>query len=255
MNTTAPKGAFFILGGAMDEQLNLLIQLQEIDTKIKGLSEQKKRLPEVLTGLETKRAASKASLDQVKENLQTAQKNKRDRDQDLEAGAQKVEKLKARASEIKTNKEYQAQLKEIETAEQENKKIEDDILSLMEKIDAASSQIGAAEQRAKEEDLAIAAEQKEHEAAFAKTEEELKAVELVRNSMIDRVEPNVLSQYQKLLAGRNGVALAEVRGESCSGCFMSIPPQVFVNVKKNDGIIPCPQCNRILYYKEAIVQK
>lgn len=239
----------------MDEQLNLLIQLQEIDSKIRSLSDQKKRLPEALKGLEAKRAANAAAFDQVKENLQTAQKNKRDRDNDLEAGGQKVEKLKARASEIKTNKEYQAQLKEIEAAEQENKKIEDEILVLMEKIDSAAAQIGVAEQRAREEDLAIAVEQKEHEAAFARTEEELRAVEQVRSGMIGRIQPSVLSQYQKLLAGRNGVALAEARGESCSGCFMSIPPQVFVNVKKNDSLITCPQCNRILYYKEAIVQK
>jgi len=55
----------------------------------------------------------------VKESLQTAQKNKRERDKDLEAGVQKIDKLKARTSEIKTNKEYQALLKEIEAAEQE----------------------------------------------------------------------------------------------------------------------------------------
>ncbi|MGE5173624.1 MAG: hypothetical protein ACM3MD_07335, partial [Betaproteobacteria bacterium] len=70
----------------MDEQLNLLVQLQEIDGKIRSLVEQKKRLPEFLADLERKREAIKADLDTVKESLQTAQKNKRDRDQDLEAG-------------------------------------------------------------------------------------------------------------------------------------------------------------------------
>ena len=45
------------------------------------------------------------------------------------------------------------------------------------------------------------------------------------------------------------MALAEARGEACSGCYMSIPPQVFVNVKKNENIITCPNCGRILYYK------
>jgi uncharacterized protein len=239
----------------MDEQLGMLIQLQEIDGKIRSLADQKKRLPEILAGLESRRAANKAELETVKENLLAAQKSKRDRDKDLEAGAQKVEKLKARTSEIKNNKEYQAMLKEIETAEQENKAVEDDILALMEKIDAAATQITAAEQRTNEEEVSIQAEVKLHEAAFAKLEVELQGVEQARQELAARVDPSVLSSYQKLLRTKGGVAIAEARGEACSGCYMSIPPQVFVNVKKNESIITCPNCHRILYYKEAIVQK
>lgn len=239
----------------MDEQLGMLIQLQEVDGKIRSLADQKKRLPEILAGLESRRAANKAELETVKENLLAAQKSKRDRDQDLEAGAQKVEKLKARSSEIKNNKEYQAMLKEIETAEQENKAVEDDILALMEKIDAAATQITAVEQKANEEEVSIRAEVKQHEAAFAKLEVELQGVEQARQELAARVDPSVLSSYQKLLRTKGGVAITEARGESCSGCYMSIPPQIFVNIKKNASIITCPNCHRILYYKEAIVQK
>ena len=239
----------------MDQQLNLLIQLQEIDAKLRALAAQKKRLPESLAGLERRREASKTDLDKVKEALQTAQKNKRDRDSDLEAGAQKVEKLKARSSEIKNNKEYQALLKEIETGEQENKAIEDSILGLMEKIDAAAKGITAAEERAREEEKTLEAERQQVEAEFAKVDEETKGVEQARNEIVAQVQPAIFNQYQKLLAGKAGVAIAEARSEACAGCYMSIPPQVFVNVKKNEQIITCPHCGRILYYKEAIVQK
>ncbi len=239
----------------MDEQLNLLIQLQEVDAKIRSLAEQKKRLPEFLAGLERKRETNKANLDSVKEALQAAQKKKRDRDQDLEAGGQKVEKLKAHLLEIKNNKEYQALLKEIETGEKEDKAIEDDILVLMEKIDAAAAEITVAEQRSREEEAALQEEQKQREAEFAKTDEELKAVERERQEVAGRVQPAILTHYEKLFRTKAGVAIAEARSESCSGCFMSIPPQVFVNVKKNENIITCPHCSRILYYKEAIAQK
>ncbi len=239
----------------MHEQLNLLIQLQEIDGKIRSLTDQKTRLPEFLAALERKREANKADRDKVKEALQTAQKNKRDRDTDLESGVQKVEKLKARTSEIKNNKEYQALLKEIEAAEQENKKIEDDILVLMEKIDAAAAGITEAEKRSRDEETAIQAEQKKLEADFAKLDQELAIVEQGKKEVVAVIQPAILTQYRNLLNTKGGVAIAEARGESCSGCYMSIPPQVFVNVKKNESIITCPNCHRILYYKEAIVQK
>lgn len=239
----------------MDEQLKMLVQLQEIDAKIRALAEQKKRLPEALAGLEKKRAAMQANLEAAKEGLLTAQKNKRDRDKDLEAGVQKVEKLKVRTSEIKNNKEYQALLKEIETFEQENKAVEDDILVLMDKIETASAGITVAEQRARDEEVAILAEQQQGEAEFTKIEQELKGVEQARQEMVSRVQPAVFSQYHTLLISKGGVAIAEARGESCSGCYMSIPPQVYVNVKKNESIICCPNCGRILHFKEAIASK
>jgi uncharacterized protein len=239
----------------MDEQLNLLIQLQELDSAMRALLEKKKKVPDALAALDRRRALCTADLEKVKENIQAAQKNKRDRDKDLDVGAQKVEKLKSRTSEIKTNKEYQALLKEIETAEQENKAIEDDILQLMEKIDSAASAIAGAEQRARQEEAGIQAEHKEIETANAQLEEELKSVEQAKQLLLERTQPAVLKQYQALLDTKAGIALAEARGETCSGCYMSIPPQVFVNVKKNESIVPCPQCGRILYFKEVIVQK
>jgi predicted nucleic acid-binding Zn-ribbon protein len=239
----------------MEEQLDLLIQLQEIDAKIRSQSEQKELLPETLASLERRRVAIDENVDRVKAALLEAQKNKHDRDKDLEAGVAKVDKLKARSSEIKNNKEYQAMLKEIETAEQGNKVIEDDILGLMEKIDAAVGHISAAEQQAKEEAAGIEVERKQHEASFAKLEEELKTMEEERQKVIERIAKPVLSQYKRLLSTKAGLAIAEARGESCSGCYMSIPPQVYVNVKKNESIIACPNCARILYYKETILQK
>lgn len=233
----------------MDEHLSLLIQLQEIDTEIRSLNIRKKQLPVKLAALEDKRTANKKNLDGVKETLLIVQKDRRDREQDLESGIQKTERLKGRASEIKTNKEYQALLKEIEVAEQEKKAIEDEILFLMEKIDTAIAAITAAENNVREEENKILSERQALETAMIKVDENLKVAEQKKQDIASGIESSVFAKYQRLLETKAGSAIVEVRGESCSGCFMSIPPQVFVNVKKNENIITCPQCGRILYYK------
>jgi uncharacterized protein len=233
----------------MDEHLSLLIQLQEIDTEIRSLNIRKKQLPVKLAALEDKRTANKKNLDGVKETLLIVQKDRRDREQDLESGIQKTERLKGRASEIKTNKEYQALLKEIEVAEQEKKAIEDEILFLMEKIDTVVAAITAAENNVREEENKILGERKSLETAMIKVDENLKVAEQKKQDIASGIESSVFAKYQLLLETKAGSAIVEVRGESCSGCFMSIPPQVFVNVKKNENIITCPQCGRILYYK------
>jgi len=239
----------------MEERLNLLIQLQEIDGAIRARQEEKRKLPELLAALERKNEANKAELDTVREALETAQKSKRDRDRDLEVGAQKVEKLKSRTPDIKTNKEYTALLKEIETVEQENKAVEEDILKLMEKIDAAAAEIKTAEARSAQEAAANDAERKQFEESMAKLESELAADGRARDEIASRIDAALLVKYQKRYVAQGGRVVVEARGESCSGCFMSIPPQIFVNVKKNAEIITCPNCQRILYFKEAIAPK
>jgi len=239
----------------MEEQLNLLIRLQDIDGAIRARQEEKRKLPEMLADLERKSEANKAELDRVREALEAAQKGKRDRDRDLEEGGQKVEKLKSRTPDIKTNKEYTALLKEIETVEQENKAIEDDILKLMEKIDAAAGEIKNAESQSAEDAASIAAERKQLEENMAKLEAELVNIERERDELAARIEVPLLAKYQKRYGSLAGRVVVEARNESCSGCFMSIPPQLFVNVKKNTEIITCPHCSRILYYKEALTPK
>jgi len=239
----------------MEGQLNLLIRLQDIDGAIRARREEKRKLPGMLADLERQNEANKTELDRVREALEAAQKGKRDRDRDLEEGGQKVEKLKSRTPDIKTNKEYTALLKEIETVEQENKAIEDDILKLMEKIDAAAGEIRTAESRSADEAAAIAAERKQLEENIAKVEAELVTIERERHELAARIEAPLLAKYQKRSAALAGKVVVEARGESCSGCFMSIPPQLFVNVKKNTEIITCPHCTRILYYKDAITPR
>jgi uncharacterized protein len=239
----------------MEEQLNLLIRLQDIDGAIRARQEEKRKLPEMLADLERKSEANKDELDRVREALEAAQKGKRDRDRDLEEGGQKVEKLKSRTPDIKTNKEYTALLKEIETVEQENKAIEDDILKLMEKIDVAAGEIKNAESQSAEDAASIAAERKHLEENMAKLDAELVNIERERDELAARIDVPLLAKYHKRYGSLAGRVVVEARNESCSGCFMSIPPQLFVNVKKNTEIITCPHCSRILYYKEALTPK
>ena len=239
----------------MNEQLTLLMELQDIDKRIRTRRNEQAAIPQQLTALQQRAQENTAGLDRAREMLATAQKAKRDRDGDLEEGGRKVEKLKARTSEIKTNKEYQAQLKEIEAAEKENKTIEDDILKLMENIDSATAEIANTEKRNVEENTEIEEERKKLDATMTSLAEALAAEERTRSELAHRIDASLLSQYEKRYDSVAGRVVVEARSESCSGCFMSIPPQLFVNVKKGDAILTCPHCHRMLYYKEAIAPK
>jgi len=65
------------------------------------------------------------------------------------------------------------------------------------------------------------------------------------------IDKDVYNQYVQLMESSNAIAVIEAKNEVCQGCNMNIPPQLFVEIKKNDTIINCPQCRRILFYKST----
>ena len=71
-----------------------------------------------------------------------------------------------------------------------------------------------------------------------------------RDKDLAGVSKDVKSRYNILLERRGGVAVVNVKNGVCLGCFMNIPPQLFIEVTKNEQFITCPSCNRIFCYSE-----
>ena len=58
----------------------------------------------------------------------------------------------------------------------------------------------------------------------------------------------MLATFERVAKGRSGIAVAEARDAICTICHVRLRPQVFNNVRKNDSIIQCDSCQRILYF-------
>ena len=191
------------------------------------------------------------TLNIVKQKFDALEKKKRDKEGALDDIDEKIKKLKARTTEIKTNKEYQALLKEIEAIEKERSAIEDEILLIMEELDAASKQIKSEELKFKADGEKIEALKKKIEGERSGSEKELSIAQKSRAKIAETVDRDIYSEYLILIEACNGSAVVEAKNEICQGCNMNIPPQLFVELKKNEEILNCPQCRRILYYKNT----
>jgi predicted nucleic acid-binding Zn-ribbon protein len=49
---------------------------------------------------------------------------------------------------------------------------------------------------------------------------------------------------------RGGIGVAAAREEACVICNVRMRPQIFQNVRRNESIITCDSCSRILYDPE-----
>ena len=235
----------------MNKQLEHLIQLQQIDSKIRAIQRTIEDVPGKITEVESPLQDSQNVLNRIKQQYEAFEKKKREKERALEDINDKINKLKMRTGEIKTNKEYQALLKEIKAVEDARSSIEDDILSAMEDADTLGKQIKTEEQNYRANKEKVEALKKDIENKKSETEKELLKVQGIREKVIEAVDSEVYDLYFMLLEICGGLAVIEVKDEICQGCNMNIPPQLFVELKKNEEIYNCPHCRRILFYKNS----
>lgn len=187
------------------------------------------------------------------ETYESIKKKKKDKERQLEDIGERIKKSKARSSEIKTNKEYQAYLKEHESLEKERLGIEDGILLLMEEMETTEADVRSAKKTVDEQSKNTEALKKGLEEEARIKEKSLAVLRSKRAELVIGIEPDLYSLYMSLIESMGGLAITRAVNGVCSGCNMNVPPQMFVEIKKNEDIIKCPQCKRILYHEEVIV--
>jgi predicted nucleic acid-binding Zn-ribbon protein len=232
----------------LQETLQLLIELQEIERKIKVLVEHKARAPKEIAALKEKEKGAEARLEEKKMILESAKKLRLDLEREVDDLEGRKAKSKQRLLEVKSNKEYQAILKEIEDIEELVRGREDKIIEQMESADDLSRQIrehkllvAEASKKLEEEGALLEKEAKEADSLIVSLEEQ-------KEQLKPKIPSDLLKKYQFLRDKRAGVALAPVKVGTCGVCHMSLPPQIFIDLQKNETMMNCPNCQRIIYW-------
>jgi len=131
----------------LEDQLQLLKMLQVIDIKILDTREDKKRVPEKLESLKAELAEKRNEHKDHEDHFEELKVARREKERGLEEQNDHIRKIRDRIQAIKTNKEYQAMLKEIETIEGRKSGIEDEILVVLEGLDEEEGKPNSARSR------------------------------------------------------------------------------------------------------------
>ena len=233
----------------MDRQLQTLIELQALDTRIAGLEAEAARLPQEIAAIRAAADDAQRALDDARGQLDSTRKDTRAKEKDLEVTQGKRVKSEARLYEVKTNIEYSAVLTEIETIKQEKATVEDEILTLMERQDRLAGEIKEAEARLKASLARCDTEEAALRAKLTEVEGQLAGARSHGSGVSRDVSPAVLGDYEKILRARGGLAIAPVmKPELCSGCRMLVRPQRLQELKQQNALIACESCGRYLYW-------
>ncbi len=234
------------------EGLIKLIELQKIDKAIFDLKKEHDEAPGRLAQIDATSAEMKAHLKGLEENRQKMLLDQKKKEGDLAAREEEIKKAQGQLGQLKTNKEYQAKLAEIESLKADQSVIEEEILNLMEAVEAAKPPIETERQRLTEEEKNFAQQRAALNGRVKQIEAEVQHLEAKRKVAAAGVENTMLQHYEHILHGRWSVAIVPVKEGSCQGCHMLIPPQVINEIRMHEKLISCETCTRILYLEDDV---
>ena len=226
------------------EEIGRLIELQKIDSHLLNLKQQKDLVkPGELAQLRETLESKKTELSSKEETIKQIQIKRKERELDLEAKEEAIRKAQAQLYQLKTNQEYKAKLKEIESLKADVSVIEEDVIKILDELEEKSKELKEVQEKLQEEENRIKKE-------ISKIEAEIKNLEDKRNILASQVDKNVLKRYEYLLQHRGGLAIVPLRNGSCGGCFMNLPPEITNKVKQYKDLVQCEMCARLLYLEE-----
>ncbi len=235
----------------MHADLQHLIHLQELDLAAERDRRRVSDIPAASQALDERLVAATAALDAARQRLAVNQAARREIDRQLATVQSRLDKFKNQLMEVKTNKEYQAMQKEMAVAEEEISAHETRMLERMEEADEIARDLKAAEAALKHEKAAVGAERAALEEERATAARDLEKVLAERAAVTSQMSREALALFERLAQGRKGVAVAEARDGLCTVCHVRLRPQVFNDVRRNDSLIQCESCSRILYFVPA----
>ena len=236
----------------MNSDLKQLIRLQSIDVSIQELRARIDKFPAISKALDEKLRSAQTGIEAAKERVKSNQANRKKLDADISASESKISKYRDQMIAVKTNEEYRALQHEIEHAQSAIRKVEDEILNFMVEAETLQSEIKTGEIRLKEDQQRVTEERKLLEEENKRDLSAMDSCLKERKEIEASISSDLLPQYERVRKHRGGVAVAAARDYVCELCKVRIRPQVFQEIRRNDKIIACDACQRILYDPENL---
>lgn len=231
------------------QKIRLLLILQSYDQLIRQKRQRLNSWPDLVKELDNELTAHNQELERAMKALNETKSRRKELEAKVSELELKIKKRYMQLYEVKSNRDYQEMLLEIDELKGMKNKLEDQVLELMEATEEM-------ELKVKEVKKSVALKQKEVEErkeALKKEMDEitvsLKRMEGERDSLKGEVEPGLFSMYSRLMELK-GAALSPVIKGVCQLCHMSIPPQKFIELLKCQTLMSCPNCERIIYWGE-----
>jgi len=215
-----------------------LLDLQEIDGRIRDLQQEIRDIPQ-------RKAQEQERLNGAREALARAQA-----ELEVKARRDKIQALKQNQVLLKTNKEFQMYNLEIAKIEGEIESYESRQIAAMDDVIPVKHRVAEAQAKLEEDQTVVDGYTAELDERLAVVQNELAATEAERAEAAKKVTPQFMLYYERLRTKRWPVVVSIGADCVCNGCHLVQPPSVGQMVRRNQGIVACQMCGRILFMNQ-----
>ncbi len=233
---------------SIEDDIQLLIQIVKKDVDIQdkrkfldGAPEQIKILDKKIKQMDDELAESQSAIDKLDEE-------RRHLEREISAQNDKIKQKRIERENINDNKAFRALNKEIEYLEKLVYKEEERVLQILEQAEVRKKEIAAIQEKINNEKGALLDERKGLEERVVREEEQLEILEDEKVRILPHLSDRINGLYSRILNVKGDSGVANLIGDICQGCYSRVPPQKAHEVRRNNQILTCEVCGRILVY-------
>lgn len=236
---------------SMKEDLELLLKLQVLDYDRGELERSKEYIPDMMENLKKEILENEEKFNNNEKELSEATIAQKNLELEISGLQENLKKLKSQMMAIKTNKEYDALVSQIDAVKGSINDKESLLLETIERIEILESDIE--ELRKKSTDT-----KKQNDDQLGILEEKMNSVgtkvqmkDDERQNIIVRVPKRVMSIYERIRKNRGGSVVITVKKRACGACYKALPPHLIQELKRGDQLITCDNCGRLLIWRDG----
>ncbi|EHP88030.1 protein of unknown function DUF164 [Geobacter metallireducens RCH3] len=234
----------------MRKNLFMLEELQELDLKIDGRQGGWQTLLDQMVELDQQVEETRLAVDAKRGELALLEEEKEGLEANLVTEDENIARSEVRQKEIKTQKEYQAVVKEITAARKLKAELEEQILQKSAQAEELTADIAAREADLASLEENMASRKAEIQEGLDRIDRELAADAAAKETTVKAIPASLVKRYLALRERRQGIAIVEARAGNCSGCNMNLPPQLYNSLFRGDDLVLCPHCQRMLFLRQ-----
>ena len=231
----------------MNKYLEQLIELSKLDKEIDDFGPRIAKVERTLKLSLDKEKDLKLQAEAFQADIADAKLKKAKNEAHLAELSAKLKDITKKSALVKTAKEVKALQLEEEISKEQCDFANDEINRLDKIIEMKQTNIEALQEK-----IAEAVKEAEEikvsiDSQIQTIEEERKNVYQSKDVLVADMSQKILTFYQKIRKWAQNTTVVPVKKQACYGCFMRINDKTYASVLKQDDIITCPHCGRILY--------
>ncbi len=229
------------------EKLQMLWNLQQIDSQLDEIQILKGELPMEVADLEDEIAGLDTRIKKLKVNLKESEQEIGKMQATSKEADANIKRYQKQLEEVKNNREYEVLQKEIELAKLDIQLMDKKVKEAKAQLDLKKDSVIVAESRFDAKQGELDAKKVELQSIIEKTEQEENKLRTQSEKARQGIEERLLKAYDKTRRTyRNGLSVVTVERNSCGGCFNNVPPQVQLEIGLHKKILACEHCGRVL---------